>query len=63
MPHFNAGWHGYTHTLNPAAYRRMTIPEGNVFLAGDFLSYMPGWKEGSVRSADIAVGYIVGRSG
>lgn len=60
MPHIPGGWQN-----NPPgdadAYRRLTMPEGNVMLAGDFLSYWWGWKEGAIRSADLAVEAILSR--
>lgn len=37
----------------PETYKRLTEPldrEGRVYLAGDSISYWPGWQEGSVRS-------------
>jgi len=35
--------------------------EGNLILAGDFLSQMPGWKEGALLSAQRAVERIAFR--
>lgn len=61
MPHIEGGWSEYTHETNPDIYRRADIGEGNVILAGDFLSQMPGWKEGALLSAQRAVGRIAFR--
>lgn len=61
MPHFAGGWQTNPPQADPAAYFRLTMPEGNVMLAGDFLSYWWGWKEGAIRSADLAVEAIVSR--
>lgn len=61
MPHFPGGWQNNPPELDPQAYARLTVPEGNVMLAGDFLSYWWGWKEGAIRSADLAVQAIVDR--
>lgn len=61
MPYIPGGWQNDPPNTDPDAYRRMTLPEGNVLLAGDFLSYWWGWKEGAVRSADLAVEAIVAR--
>jgi len=61
MPHFPGGWQNNPPGRDPDAYARLTVPEGNVLLAGDFLSYWWGWKEGAIRSADLAVEAIVAR--
>ena len=63
MPHFAGGWQNNPPEADPDAYFRLTVPEGNVMLAGDFLSYWWGWKEGAIRSADLAVEAIVARVG
>ena len=56
MPYFAGGWADETAESQPDIYRRITdLPQGRVFLAGDFVSYMPGWMEGAVRSAHMAV--------
>jgi monoamine oxidase len=56
MPYFAGGWADETAESQPDIYRRITdSPQGRVFLAGDFVSYMPGWIEGAVRSAHLAV--------
>jgi len=55
MPHIEGGWSEYTHETNPDIFRRADIGEGNLILAGDFLSQMPGWKEGALLSAQRAV--------
>ena len=36
-------------------------PYGQIYLAGDFLSYMPGWQEGSLTSAEMVVARIIKR--
>lgn len=61
MPHFAGGWQNNPPEADPDAYFRLTMPEGNVMLAGDFLSYWWGWKEGAIRSADLAVEAVVSR--
>ena len=62
MPHFAGGWQDNPPEADRDAYFRLTVPEGNVMLAGDFLSYWWGWKEGAIRSADLAVEAIVARA-
>jgi monoamine oxidase len=61
MPHIEGGWSQYTHEINPGIYRQADIGEGNLILAGDFLSQMPGWKEGALLSAQRAVERIAFR--
>ena len=52
MPHFTGGWADHTAETDPETYREINrLPEGRLFLAGDYISYMPGWMEGAVRSA------------
>ena len=63
MPHIEGGWSEYTHETNPDIFRRADMGEGNLILAGDFLSQMPGWKEGALLSAQRAVGRIAFRVG
>jgi len=62
MPHFAGGWVSDIATGNQAAYNRLTLPEGAVYQAGDFLSYLSGWKEGALRSAHLATEAIVRRA-
>jgi monoamine oxidase len=38
-------------------------PYGQIYLAGDFLSYLPGWQEGALTSAEMAVDRIIKRVG
>lgn len=61
MPHIGGGWSAYTHETDPDAYRRADIGEGRLLLAGDYMSYMPGWKEGALLSAQRAVERIAFR--
>jgi monoamine oxidase len=63
MPFLIGGW-AKDPALNAVdAYRRAGVPEGRLYLAGDFLSHMPGWKEGAVTSAQLAVERIAGHTG
>lgn len=63
MPFFNGGWAEGAAISAPDAYRRASVPEGRLYLAGDFLSHLPGWKEGALLSAHLAVEGIAGHSG
>lgn len=62
MPHQVAGWADETYETQPDIYAAITdLPKGRLYLAGDFVSYMPGWMEGAVRSAQLSVKHIAGR--
>lgn len=62
MPHQVAGWADEPADTQPDIYRAITeLPQGGLYLAGDFVSYMPGWMEGAVRSAQLAADGIVTR--
>ncbi|MEM1160811.1 MAG: FAD-dependent oxidoreductase [Pseudomonadota bacterium] len=55
MPHQVAGWADETFETQPDIYKIITqLPRGRLYLAGDFVSYMPGWMEGAVRSAQLS---------
>jgi monoamine oxidase len=60
MPYFMGGWPFDTFENRPKAYVRLAkaIPEGQVYLAGDYLSYWPGWQEGALGSANLAYNEI-----
>lgn len=63
MPYQVSGWADHPADTQPDIYEAITeLPQGRLYLAGDFVSYMPGWMEGSVRSAQLAVGAIAERS-
>lgn len=38
----------------PESYHRLVSlnPEGRIYLAGDYLSYWPGWQEGALGAAN-----------
>ena len=63
MPYFEGGWQDHAAEENEADYRQLlnAIPEGQVYLAGDFLGYLPGWMEGSLAAAEWAVERIIER--
>lgn len=57
----SGGWAAETSESQPELYRwiNQAQPFGNrLYLAGDFLSHMPGWQEGSIRAAHLAVDRI-----
>ena len=63
MPYLLGGWANDTHQTRPASYERLVqaIPEGQIYLAGDYLSYWPGWQEGALAAANLVYGQIRAR--
>lgn len=63
MPHFIGGWANDTSETRPRSYKRLNQadPEGQIYLAGDFLSYWPGWQEGALGAAELAFKQIAER--
>ncbi len=58
MPYQNGGW--ADHQAEPDhkdhdAYVTINRHDPPLFLAGDYMSYMPGWLEGAFRSANLTV--------
>ncbi len=56
MPHFIGGWAAETADEDFAAYKKLVqLNEqgggGHIYLAGDYLSYWPGWQEGAITTA------------
>ena len=64
MPHFIGGWADDQAEDQPDIYKAMVdaVPDGQVYLAGDFFSYWPGWQEGSVTSVELATKLILERT-
>ncbi len=50
MPYQRGGWATYDDNTRQF-YPRLLEPDGRVYLAGDHLSYLPGWQEGAIQSA------------
>ncbi len=61
VPYSQGGWAEWEEEQREAAYRLLLQPDGPIFLAGEHLSYLTGWQEGSVRSALLAVEGIASR--
>lgn len=51
VPHMLGGWSTYTEQTRAQYYPRLLEPDGRVYLIGEYLSYLGGWMEGSVRSS------------
>jgi len=47
--------HQLTTTEEPPKYLAINQPQGRLVLAGDYLSFISGWMEGAVRSAELTV--------
>jgi monoamine oxidase len=56
MPHFIGGWPNETWQTDPRAYDALAGEpfDGRTYLAGDFLSYWPGWQQGALDAAEFA---------
>ena len=60
MPGQVGGWGDETYVNQADVYRRITnLPRGRVYFAGDTYSQVPGWQEGSVDSARLAIASIL----
>lgn len=61
VPYSQGGWAEWEKEQRESAYLVLLQPDGPIFLAGEHLSYVTGWQEGSVRSAQLAVQGIASR--
>lgn len=64
MPFQPGGWAANTHADAPGLYGWLNDAQpfgGRIYLAGDFLSHLPGWQEGAVRAAHLASDRIARR--
>ena len=56
MPGQVAGWVAETYKTQCQVYTQVvSLPQGNIFFAGDSYSQTPGWQEGALSSARMAV--------
>jgi monoamine oxidase len=55
MPGQAGGWAYYRNQAGNAEYRKINEPQGRFLLAGDYFSYLSGWMEGAVLSAEHAI--------
>jgi len=58
MPNQSGGWAYYKDQADNPTYLSINQPQGRLVLAGDYLSFLSGWMEGAVRSAELAVNRI-----
>jgi monoamine oxidase len=61
IPHNRGGWGTYTAALRANAYPVLCRPDGPIYLAGEHVSYIPGWQAGALESARLAVTNITAR--
>ena len=55
MPGQAGGWAYYRNQAENPDYLTINKPQGRLLLAGDYFSYLSGWMEGAVLSAELAV--------
>lgn len=58
VPFQEGGWADWKEDMTES-YERLLHPEGNFWVAGDQVSYLPGWQEGAVLSARYVVQNLV----
>jgi monoamine oxidase len=61
VPFSEGAWCEWTPEARRSAYPVLLEPDGPLFLAGEHLSYLPGWQEGAVLSAHATVKLIAAR--
>jgi hypothetical protein len=52
----------YRNQAENSNYQEITRPQGRLILAGDYLSFLSGWMEGAILSAELAVKRIEAES-
>jgi monoamine oxidase len=55
VPYSQGGWMEWEEAARADVYPILNQPDGPIYLAGEHLSYLTGWQEGSVLSAHEAV--------
>ncbi len=55
MPNQAGGWAYYKNQAENPDYLSINEKQGRLVLAGDYFSFLSGWMEGAVRSAEHAV--------
>jgi monoamine oxidase len=63
IPHQAGAWAYYRNQARNPDYLEITKPQGRLLLAGDYFSFLPGWMEGAIRSAELVVEKIVQSAG
>ncbi|HEX6641417.1 MAG TPA: FAD-dependent oxidoreductase, partial [Thermoanaerobaculia bacterium] len=60
VPHQEGGWADWTNVA-PIHYQTLLEADGRVIVAGDQVSYLPGWQEGAMLSAHHVLKRVAGR--
>jgi monoamine oxidase len=60
VPHQEGGWADWT-GVAPIHYQTLLEPDGQIMVAGDQVSYLPGWQEGAMLSTHHVLRRIAGR--
>ncbi|CAB1057062.1 hypothetical protein D1BOALGB6SA_1801 [Olavius sp. associated proteobacterium Delta 1] len=63
IPNQAGGWAYYKNQAENPAYLSISKPQGRLVLAGDYLSFLSGWMEGAIRSAELAVDLVARMAG
>ena len=58
VPHSLGGWAMWEPEQRATSYAQLLEPDGPIYLAGEHLSYLPGWQEGAILSAHRAIEQI-----
>jgi monoamine oxidase len=59
VPHLEGGWADWTGSLEQKkAYQRLLRPDKKFWVCGDQISYLPGWQQGAVLSAQHVVEHL-----
>ncbi|HEV7672881.1 MAG TPA: FAD-dependent oxidoreductase [Thermoanaerobaculia bacterium] len=60
VPYLQGGWADWdrNNEAHKNAYARLLLPDQRFYVAGDQMSYLPGWQEGAVLSADHVIAQI-----
>jgi monoamine oxidase len=63
VPHIGGGWAEWdpNDSKQADAYKRLLLSDKHFHVGGDQVSYLPGWQEGAVLSADHVFRSITGR--
>ncbi len=64
VPFLEGAWAGWdrANRAHAEAYQRLLRPDQRFFVAGDQMSYLPGWQEGAILSADHVIAQICGKA-
>jgi len=61
IPFSGGAWAEWDEGARDAAYPVLLQPDGPFYFAGEHMSYVTGWQEGAVRSAQYTIGQIAER--